>query len=488
MLRTLFTQTNWSILGTVFGFSVGFFVKMFLVNKVGANDFGLYTIGQTFQSAVATVAALGIPSVIIKFLPQYLTHEETDKANILTSKSLVMILFIGILSCGITVVFSSFIATYIFNNNNLDTIIMISALYIPLSLYSAYITSVYRSLLKIKEIIIYGTIYMVIIRAILTFIVYSMSNDIIYFLWIELASMFLSTILLTYKFHNDKLKLFSRKDATENLSNSKVIFLYGKTMYANSILGFASGYTLMFIMSITLPASSIGIFAILMTIAGLTNFLQANINRVFAPIISSLVAKKESQQLSVLYKESTFLLNIITIPFILTVVLFSKDILMLYGEEFSHYTLALTILFLANYFSLMVGSSGMMMIMGGLEKEQLYLQAIQVVVTIVVSILFLPVYGLMAAVLIRLLNMFFINQMEVYYIHKKFSIWPWDNSSYLLIVSFLILLYGVYVFHDGEFSIIEYIMVPLSLYIGYFLFFKKKLIAVKNLIQKKEDL
>jgi len=235
-------------------------------------------------------------------------------------------------------------------------------------------------------------------------------------------------------------------------------------------------------MSITLPASSIGIFAILMTLAGLTNFLQANINRVFAPIISSLVAKKDYKQLSILYKESTFLLNIITIPFILSVVLFSQDILMLYGEEFIHYTLPLTILFLANYFSLMVGSSGMMMIMGGLEKEQLYLQAIQVIVTIVVSILFLPVYGLMAAVLIRLLNMFFINQMEVYYIHKKFSIWPWDNASYLLIISFLILLYGAYIFHDEEFSVIEYIMFPLSLYIVYFLVFNKKLIAVKKLI------
>lgn len=488
MIRILFTQTSWSILGTVFGFSVGFFVKMFLVNKVGANDFGLYTIGQTFQSAIATVAALGIPSIIIKFLPEYLTHKETAKANILTSKSLVLILFVGILSCVVTGALSSFIATYIFNNNNLDTIIMISALYIPLTLYSAYITSVYRSLLKIKEIIIYGTIYMVMIRAILTFIIYSITNDIIYFLWIELISMFLSTMLLTYKFHNDKLKLFSRKDAIEKLSNSKAVFSYAKTMYANSTLGFASGYTLMFIMSIMLPASSIGIFAILTTLAGLTNFLQTNINSVFAPIISSLVAKQEYQQLSVLYKESTFLLNIITIPFILCIVLFSKDILMLYGEEFSHYTLALTILFLANYFSLMVGSSGMMMIMGGLEKEQLYIQITQVVVTIVISIIFLPVYGLMAAVLIRLLNIFFINQLEVYYIHKKFSIWPWGNASYLLIISFFILLYIAYVLHDNEFFFIEYIMVPLSLYMSYFLFFKKKLMAVKNLIQKRENI
>jgi len=483
MLRTLFTQTNWSLLGTVFGFSIGFFVKIFLVNKVGANDFGLYTIGQTFQSAIATVVALGIPSVIIKFLPQYMTHERIVEANILTSKSLFMILLVGILSAGITMAFSSFIATYIFNNDNLDMIIMISALYIPLSLYSSYITSIYRSVFKIKEIIIYGTIYMVVIRAILTFIVYSLSDEIIYFLWIELISMLLSTGLLTYKFNNNKLRLFSRKDSTEKLSDKKSIFSYAKIMYTNSVLSFSSGYTLMFIMSITLPTSSIGIYAILMTLVGLTNFLQANINRVFAPIISLLVAKENYKQLSILYRESTFLLNIITIPFILTVVLFSKDILMLYGEEFSHYTLALTILFLANYFSLMVGSSGMMMIMGGLEKEQLYLQVIQVVVTMVVSILFLPVYGLMAAVFIQLINMFFINQMEVYYIRKKFSIWPWDHSSYLLIATFFILLYGAYVYHNGEFSTIAYIVVPLSLYLGYFLVFKKKLMIVKNMIQ-----
>ncbi len=486
MLKTLFTQTSWSLLGTVFGFVVGFFVKMFLVNKVGASDFGLYTIGQSLQSAVSTMVALGIPAVILKFLPKYLTHEEITKANILTSKSLTLLLFVGIISCMGTMLLSSLVATYIFKNSDLSLIIMISALYIPLSLYSAYITSVYRSLLKIKEIIMYGTIYMVTFRAVLTFAVYSFSSNIIYFLWIELISMLLSITLLTYKFQNNKLKLYSWEYAKENLLEAKEIYLYAKTMYANSVLGFASGYTLMFIMSITLPASSIGVFAILMTLAGLTNFLQANINRVFAPIISSLVSKKDYTQLSMLYRESTFLLNIITIPFILIVVLFSKDILMLYGEEFSGYTLELTVLFLANYFSLMVGSSGMMMVMGGLEKEQLYLQVMQVIITIIVSIVFLPIYGLMAAVLIRLLNMFFINQMEIYFIRKKFSIWPWDKSSYFLILSFFTLLYVSYTLHKTQFSLLEYILLPISVYAIFFTVFHKKLITIKQLIQNKD--
>ena len=483
MLRTLFTQTNWSLLGTVYGFAIGFFVKMFLVNKVGASAFGLYTIAQGFQGAISTIIAFAVPSVIIKFLPKYITQNDPEKATVLSSKALGFLLLVSTLAMIITVMANSLIAIHIFQKEELETIIAVSALYIPLTLYSLYITSVYRSFLKIKEIILYSTFYLVTIRAILTLIVYSFTNEILYFMWIEIIAQIISIYMLTMRFKSDKLKLFERDALKKRLSDKDEIVSYAKTMYSNSLIGFAGGYTLTFVMSILLPAYLIGVYAILMTIAGLTNFLQQNINRVFAPIISTLVSKEDYAQLAILYKESTFVLNIATIPFILITVLFSKDILGLYGEEFAHYTFELMILFLANYFSLMVGSSGMMMMMGGLEKEELKIQIYQLLFTLVASLVFLPVYGLLAAVFIRFVSMFFINQTEVFYIYKRFSIWPWDTSSYLLMGIFLILLYVVFRYHTSQFEIWHYFLFSFLLYFVFIAFFYKKLTHIYHMVK-----
>ena len=483
MLKTLFTQTNWSLLGTVYGFGIGFFVKMFLVNRVGAADFGLYTIGQGFQGAIATLIAFAVPSVIIKFLPKYIRNNDNEAATLLSTKSLIFLLSVSFLAVSVMVAANSLIAKYIFHKEDLSTIIAISSFYIPLSLYSLYITSVYRSFLKIKEIILYSTLYNVTVRAVLTFIVYSFSTNIIYFLWIEIAAQIVSIFLLTIRFRTDKMKLFDPTCIKKPLTEKDELLSFAKTMYSNSLIGFVGGYTMTFIMSVLLPAKLIGVFAILMTIAGLTNFLQSNINSVFAPIISTLVSREDYDQLSMLYKESTFVLNIMTIPFILTVVLFSKDILGLYGEEFSHYTFELMILFLANYFSLMVGSSGMMMMMGGLEKEELKIQIFQFLFTLVSSLIFLPLYGVLAAVFIRFASMFMINQIEVLFIHKRFAIWPWDRYSYMMMGVFLGFLFVTFRYHTENFEIWEYLLYPAILYTFFFAIFHKKLIEIYQLVK-----
>ncbi len=484
MLKTLFTQTNWSLLGTVYGFGIGFFVKMFLVNRVGASDFGLYTIGQGFQGAISTLIAFSIPTVIIKFLPKFINDDNKEAATVLSTKSLVFLLSVSFLAVVIMVSTNTLIAKYIFHKEDLSSIIAISSLYIPLSLYSAYIASVYRSFLKIKEIIVYGTLYHITIRALLTFLVFSYSDNIIYFLWIEVGANFISILLLTIHFKSEKMRLFDLPSLNKPLEEKEKIFSFARTIYSNSLVGFIGGYTLTFTMSILLPAKLIGVFAILMTIAGLTNFLQTNINRVFAPMISSLVSKEDYAQLSLLYKESTFMLNILTIPFILIVVLFSKDILGLYGEEFSQYTFELMVLFLANYLSLMVGSSGMMMTMGGLEKEELKIQIFQFIFTLISSLIFLPLYGLLAAVFIRFVSTFMINQSEVYYIYKRFAIWPWDRYSYILMAMFFGLLFVVYRYHSNEFSLWEYMLYTVLFYMLFFTLFYKKLSEVYELVKK----
>ena len=55
MLKLIIKQANWSVLGTVFGFAIGFFVKIYLIDIVGLQAWGKYVIAQTFSSFVETV-------------------------------------------------------------------------------------------------------------------------------------------------------------------------------------------------------------------------------------------------------------------------------------------------------------------------------------------------------------------------------------------------------------------------------------------------
>ena len=76
MLKLILRQANWGILGAIFGFAVGFFVKIYLIDIVGLQAWGKYVTVQTFSSISETFLSIGIPYVIIKFIPSFIDNNK----------------------------------------------------------------------------------------------------------------------------------------------------------------------------------------------------------------------------------------------------------------------------------------------------------------------------------------------------------------------------------------------------------------------------
>ncbi len=156
------------------------------------------------------------------------------------------------------------------------------------------IISLYRSILKIKEIVVYGTVVNVIVRAILTFIIFQFTNDILYFIILEIFTQILVLFIMLYLFNKNEFKIFLKSDYKEVIHDTKMID-YGKKMFYNSVVSFIASQGLSIIIAIKLTSSDVGAYNILLTLTGLTTFLLLNLNKVFAPAISKLHhAKKVS--------------------------------------------------------------------------------------------------------------------------------------------------------------------------------------------------
>ena len=80
MFRLILRQANWGVLGSIFGFSVGFFVKIYLIDIVGLESWGKYAAAQTFSSICETILSLGIPFIIIRFFPMFV-EKNISKAS-----------------------------------------------------------------------------------------------------------------------------------------------------------------------------------------------------------------------------------------------------------------------------------------------------------------------------------------------------------------------------------------------------------------------
>ena len=61
MLKLIIKQANWGVMGSIFAFLIGFFVKIYLIDIVGLASWGRYIAAQNFASAIDTFLAIGIP-------------------------------------------------------------------------------------------------------------------------------------------------------------------------------------------------------------------------------------------------------------------------------------------------------------------------------------------------------------------------------------------------------------------------------------------
>ena len=466
MLRLIIKQTQWGVFGALFAFTIGFFVKIYLIDIVGLESWGKYVIAQTFASFSETILSIGIPFVIIKFFPSFI-EENKAKASRIANVFLKYALFVG---CGYAVLIyfiSNYINHFVYSDiDDLSWLLCVICIHVPISMLFGVIISLYRSKLKIKEIVVYGTVVNVIVRAILTFIIFQFTNDIVYFIILEIFSQILVLSIMLYLFNKNEFSIILKSDTKEVIQDSKMID-YGKKMFYNSVVTFIASQGLSFIIAIRLTSSDVGAFNILLTLTGLTTFLLINLNKVFAPAISKLHNEKRSNELNVLYKKTTFLFNIFAVPLAVIIAIFSDEILGLYTSEMLVYKKYLLYMLIGAILNLAAGSSGTFMIMAGLEKQNLKIQLIRAFLLIFLSLLFIPVIGLLSVVWIYVISNLLVNGVQVIFIVKYLKISPFSKELFFVFGLTIIAMY-IAINQEFIFQKFHFITVPILVYVCYF--------------------
>ena len=474
MLKLILNQTTWGIFGSIFGFAIGFLLKIYLINIVGLESWGKYISAQTLITFIDILISISIPMVIIKFISKSKLID-SNGTNLLLNKIFSYSIYASIFTVFSLVFLSGIIDTKIYSNlSDFKFFIIFMSFHIPLTLFSSIITSLFRSVLKIKEIILYGTIINVSVRAIATFIVFMFTKNIFYFIIIELLSSFLSIMILYYIFHK---KVFNFNFAiTHDFSISNEIVSYGKKIYLNSLLVFFSGKSLAIIVSLFLEPKLIGVYSIFLTITGVSMFLNKNLRKVFSPAVAQIYENKDFSLLNNLYKETTFLINFLTIPISIIIIYLSNNIVYLFDktEFINEYIFLLHILILTRVISLLFGNTGVYMLMAGLEKNDLYIQIFKTFFTILLSILLIKDYQLNAIVLIFFISNLFVNLMQFIFVYKKLNINPYSKELFLLMLISALIISFYYVFNI-EMNLIYVLPFSLIIFLIFSLSFKKKI-------------
>ena len=207
----------------------------------------------------------------------------------------------------------------------------------------------------------------------------------------------------------------STLDASMIQMAKPLLFVSATTLLASSIdvimLGWLS------------TSENVGLYTVATRLVIFIAFFLQITNAAISPKIAAFYANQNIGEIKAIVQQVTF--GLLVIGFITTLgfVIFGKDILSLWGQEFTSAYFCLLILCIGQFVNITTGCSGILLIMSGHEKVFSYLSGASFFTNLVLNYIFIQSYGILGAAIATSFTISVENILKVILAKRKTGVW-----------------------------------------------------------------
>lgn len=187
----------------------------------------------------------------------------------------------------------------------------------------------------------------------------------------------------------------------------------------SNVIDYLNGRTELLVLGMFLIADMAGIYNAAVRLSGLGLIVLTAFNAIFSPLISDLHHRGEMERLGVLFKLVTRWIVIVAMPLFLAQMLFAPQLMSFFGPEFVQGATALRILSLGQLVNFATGAVGVMLIMSGRSDITFLNSLLTVLLALALDFWLVPKAGLIGAAMaggaiLALVNL--VRLFEVWYL------------------------------------------------------------------------
>lgn len=227
----------------------------------------------------------------------------------------------------------------------------------------------------------------------------------------------ISSLFVVLATHDRQILKSSPKYMTKSWLQNAYPFLFN-TLVLNAL----GASTLILLEILHVSESDIGIYAAASRSAILLIVLMKQGDRFFLPQISISIDKNELGEINKILRTRFKYLGLISLAFFIAIVIFGKNILELFGEGFSKGYVILLIFTAGIIIDILAGISASILQILGKNSLSLKVTFLILLSNIVLNIIFIPIWGLEAAVIAVNISIAAINAFAVLYLMKNHNI------------------------------------------------------------------
>jgi O-antigen/teichoic acid export membrane protein len=410
-LSKIISSSGVNFIFRIFGLGTSFLTTIIITRLFGVATFGNYSLVFTISQAAAIIFTLGIPNTLIKIIGNhdfnYLQAKKLlikgIKGSLLFSIIPVLLFYFG----------ADFLSETIFNNPDLKNYLFIVTLSLPLFvlheifLYFLIATKNFGRynffMFIVPNVVLVGLLFL--------FFYFEQSG---HYTFVAFAFAILLTVVAEvvaiFDVKPQKAKVPFR--TLELLRTASPLLFSGIFLY---LLNWSN--TIM--LGIMTDGTQVGIYNVAYKVGSVGFLVIVSVSTIITPKIAELYGKGDLLELKKLIHNATRLIAVLTIPIVLTLIIFSKYILSFFGEEVEAGSTTIIIVSLGVLLSAVVGNVDQILNMTNNQNILRNITIICFFVNIMISYFLIPLYGINGAAISSLITNVLINLLCVYYIKKR---------------------------------------------------------------------
>jgi len=451
--------------------------SILMARWLGPQMLGLYSLGNALTRIGEIFAIMGLDNGVLRFV----SREEKDSIN--AKNSIYSSLKMGLVSSFLFAVILYFSAEWIVLNflkeePFLINIIKFYAFTLPFTVTTLIASFATQGFKVLKHKIFVNHIVnpsVLLFSMIIFYLVFGAKMAI---LIPTLLSAIIGMISILF-FLNKFIKL-DFKEIISTPFNSEILKFSIPLMFVSAI-GIIMHWIDVLMLGIFADASSVGMYHPIERTSGLIRMILFAFAGIFAPLFSQYFYENNLDKMKEIYQLSTKWILAASLPLFIFLILFSSQMLMLFGSEFDN-ALALKILATGIMIQAFFGLGSSSLTMSGFSNINLLNVLVALFVNIAMNIVLIPKYGIIgaaSATTIALLLISFLRFFENYYILRLnvFSsrLFKPLIAGFLTAASAIIFERNILILIDYSSSILNLMLYLLSaiffVFVGYFSFY-----------------
>jgi len=411
--------------GVLFQYGVRLVMGVLMGRLMGAEQYGLYSLADTAFYMIVGLAMLGLFSAEVRYVSAFASRRDEESLWGTLQVGLGIPFVVSVLAGACLLVFAGPFARLVFHEPRLVPVLWVASFALPFGTLISALEAAIRGFNQLQYNVIASNIFLPLIKLIIVIALAITGLNAVKAMTAHTIGMVATCVMLLYFLH----KLFPlNRPLRAGRRNVKEMFVFSLPIYGSRLITLFGRNMQTVLLGALHEVMSVGVFSAAASVNTVGGMFHSAINMAAEPIVSELYSKEEYGQLGHFYQNMTKWTFAVGLPIFFILLLFSKPILSIFGDDFTAGSVALVILSCGSLAQASIGITEVMIMMTGNTWLKTVNTILALVLGTVLSFWLIPRFGVMGAAIAITSVRFMLDLVRVLEVFALFRLLPYNKG------------------------------------------------------------